>query len=237
LRVLPDILNHKERPMCFSAQASFTSGAVISAMGVATVMKNKTPEKRLFAAIPLIFGFQQFAEGVLWLTLRSGGNAWLQNAATHLFLIAALVIWPVMAPLSMWIMEQSRHRKRILMGLTAAGGILALYYAFCLISYHVVPEIQSFHIQYNDDFPMNLVQAAFYVYLLSTITPLFVSSVRRMWLFASLIAVSCVVTGIFYAQYLTSVWCFFAAAMSIAIYWILSASPAEAKVLTSEFQQ
>jgi hypothetical protein len=33
---------------------------------------------------------------------------------------------------------------------------------------------------------------------------------------------SCLVTAIFFTQYLTSVWCFFAALISGVIYWILS---------------
>ncbi len=210
--------------MCFSAGASFAGGIIISAVGVATVRKARKPTQRLFAGIPLLFGFQQFTEGVLWVTLRSGGHDWLQNAATYIFLITALVIWPVMIPLSMWFMEEVKKRKKILAGLIVTGGILSLFYAFCLISYDVTPQINGFHIQYMDGFPKTLVDIAFLFYLASTVAPLFVSSVRRMWLFGILITVSCLVTRIFFAQYLTSVWCFFAALISVVIYWILSES-------------
>ncbi|MFC1919345.1 DUF6629 family protein [Chloroflexota bacterium] len=210
--------------MCFSAEASFAGGLVISAVGVATVRKVRKPTQWLFAVIPLLFGFQQFAEGVLWITLRSGGHDWLQNTATYIFLITALVIWPLMIPLSMWFMEEVKKRKKLLAGLTVTGGLLSLFYAFCLISYDVSSQINGFHIQYVDEFPKTLVVIAFVFYLVSTVAPLFVSSVRRMWLFGIMIAVSCLVTGIFFAQYLTSVWCFFAALISILIYWILSES-------------
>jgi len=210
--------------MCFSAGASFAGGIVISAVGVATVRKVRKPTQRLFAGIPLLFGFQQFAEGVLWVTLRSGGHDWLQNAATYIFLITALVIWPVMIPLSMWFIEEVKRRKKILAGLIVTGCLPSLFYAFCLISYDVTPQINGFHIYYVDDFPKTLVDIAFLFYLASTVAPLFVSSVRRMWLVGILITVSCLVTRIFFAQYLTSVWCFFAALISVVIYWILSES-------------
>ena len=212
--------------MCFSAGASFAGSIVLSAVGVASVRKVRKPTQRLFAGIPLLFGFQQFAEGVLWFTLRSGGHDWLQNAATYIFLITAMVIWPVMIPLSMWFMEEAKKRKRILAGLVVTGGILSLFYAFCFISYNVTPQISGFHIRYVDDFPRTLVTIASFFYPASTVAPLFVSSVRRMWLFGILITVSYLVTGIFFAQYLTSVWCFFAALISMAIYWILSESQA-----------
>jgi hypothetical protein len=173
-----------------------------------------------------LFGFQQFAEGVLWVTLRSGGHDCLQNATTYIFLITALVIWPVMIPLSMWFMEEGKKRKKILVSLIVIGGIVSLFYAFCLISYDVTPQIKGFHLQYIDEFPRTLVDIAYAFYIVSTVVPLFVSSVRWMWLLGILIAVSYIVTGIFFAQYLTSVWCFFAALSSVVIYWILSKSQA-----------
>jgi urea transporter len=69
--------------------------------------------------------------------------------------------------------------------------------------------------------PQTLMSITFVFYLITIIMPFFVSSVRRMWVFGVLIAVSCIVTGIFFAQYMTSVWCFFAAIISIIVYWIL----------------
>ena len=214
--------------MCFSAEASFAAGAVLSAVGVATVTKAKAPSQRLFASIPLLFGLQQFAEGVLWITLASGRLDRLQSAAAYIFLITALVIWPVMIPLSMCLLEEAKRRKIILACLTVSGGILSLFYAFCLISYDITPQIEGFHIQYIDNFPRPLMDMALLLYLVSTVAPLFVSSVRRMWLFGALIAVSCFVTAVIFSQYLTSVWCFFAASMSVAIYWILSSPQSRA---------
>jgi len=60
--------------MCFSASASFAGGAVLTTIGVASVSKVSDPKQKLFAEIPLLFAFQQFAEGVVWLTLKAGGN-------------------------------------------------------------------------------------------------------------------------------------------------------------------
>jgi hypothetical protein len=128
--------------MCFSAGASFASGIVISAIGIATLGKVSKPAQKLFAVIPLLFGLQQFTEGVLWITLRSsGGYEGLQNAATYIFLITALIIWPVLLPLSMWFMEKVKTRKKILAVLIVAGSISSLFYGFCLIFYNVTPQI------------------------------------------------------------------------------------------------
>jgi hypothetical protein len=222
--------------MCFSAEASFAGGIALSAIGIASLKKVSRPEQRPFAAIPLLFAAQQFAEGVVWITLKSGGNARLQGAAAYFFLITALVVWPVLVPLSMWFMEESRKRRNILAGLTAAGGILAVFYAYCLTAYNVTPQIQSLHIAYVDEFPGDLVKIAFAFYVASTIAPLFVSSVKRMQLFAVLIAGSCAVSAFFFAQYLTSVWCFFAALISVTIYWILNESRSKVGALETALQ-
>ena len=222
--------------MCFSAGASFAGGVVISAIGVATGRQVKKPNQRLFAGIPLLFGFQQMAEGVLWVTLKSGGYERLQDAATYIFLATALVIWPVMIPLSLWLMEEVKIRKQILAGLMAAGAVLAVYYIYALASFDVYPRINSFHIQYIDQFPRQFVDLAFGLYILSTITPLYVSSIRRMWVFGVLITLSFLVTAVFFSYYLTSVWCFFAASISMAIYWILNESRSKAGQLNRAFQ-
>jgi hypothetical protein len=208
--------------MCFSAGASFAGGAIISAVGVAAQTKVVKPSQRFFAVIPFFFGFQQVAEGVLWVTLGSAKYPVLQDAATYIFLATALVIWPVMVPLSVRYMEEVKRRKQILTGLLIIGSVLAAFYAFCLTYYDIFPRINSFHIEYVYYIPQTLMSIAFVFYLITTISPFFVSSVRRMWVFGIMIAISCIVTGVFFSQYLTSVWCFFAAIISIIIYWILS---------------
>ncbi len=217
--------------MCFSAEASFTGSAIISVIGIANIVKVKKPTQMLLAGIPFIFGIQQFSEGIVWVTLKSGGHEWLLNEAVHLFLMTALVIWPMMIPLAMWLMEKAEKRKRILVGLMMTGGILSIFYSFCLVSYDVTSQVQSLHIQYIYYFPSPLATIASGFYLVSTVLPLFVSSIKRMWLMGALIAVSYFASAIFYSQYLTSVWCFFAAVISVVIFWILNES--ETKVSRS----
>jgi hypothetical protein len=207
--------------MCFSAGASFTGGIIIAATGVATIRRVRKPSQLLFACIPLLFGLQQFSEGAIWVTLRSGGHETLQIAATIIFMIMALVIWPVMMPLSAIMMEPLKRRKRILVAFLAAGVVVSAYYVFCMLSYKFYPAIESYHIRYLGDFPKVLRNPAFAVYIIATIPPFFVSSVRRMPIMGALVFLSCLLTGIFYKEYLTSVWCFFAALISVVIYWIL----------------
>jgi len=210
--------------MCFSPEASFAGGVIISAIGVATVRKIHNPSQLVFASIPLFFGIQQITEGVLWLAIPEADYINIRKLSTYLFLIMAEVLWPIMIPLSVLYMEKIYKRKIILLILLVLGASLSTYYAFCLWTFHVNPQIMGYHIQYNTDFPKSVSLFAFSVYLISTITPFFISSIKRTHLLGVLMFLSCFITAIFFRQFLTSVWCFFAALISGVIYWILSDS-------------
>lgn len=207
--------------MCFSAEASLAGGVIISAIGIVTVTKVHKPSQVLFACIPLFFGLQQVTEGVLWLTIPGTGHDDLLQFSTYLFLIMADILWPIMIPLSVLFMEENKKKKKALRGLLLAGISLSGYYSFCLLTYTVRPEIMGYHIQYTTDFPKSLSYPAFAVYLIVTITPLLISSIKKTHLLGFLMFSSCVVTAIFFTQFLTSVWCFFAALISAVIFWIL----------------
>ena len=208
--------------MCFSPEASFAGGVIISAIGVVTLKKIHKPSQILFACIPLFFGFQQFAEGFVWLTLPMPDHILFLKIFVYIFLITAQVIWPVMIPLSVLLMEKSNKKKETLKVLLLIGVALSMYYAFCLLNFHINPRIEGFHIIYYNDFPESLSMIATIIYLIVTIPPLFISSVNRTHLLGILMTFSCIVSVIFFKQYLTSVWCFFAALISGVIYWILN---------------
>ena len=211
--------------MCFSAGASFAGGVVITAIGVATMIKVHRPSQIVFASIPLFFGFQQFVEGFLWYILQHPEYAQYQNVVTHTFMIMAQVFWPMMIPLAVLFMETNRKKKKIIWFLLGAGILVSVFYAFCLLSYSVIPEISGYHIYYDvQQNPKTLSFIAFLLYLITSITPLFLSSIKRTHMLGILMSISCLVTIIFFTQYLTSVWCFFAALISAVIFWILSDS-------------
>ena len=219
--------------MCYSAGASFAAGVIISAVGVATVIVVQKPSQRLFAIIPLLFAIQQFAEGCLWLTLHNSDYELVDSICNYIFLITAQVIWPVLMPLSVLLMEEESRKRRILRILLVAGMALSLYYGFYLLTSNVTSEILNCHILYTIDSQKTLAIPIFVLYLAITVAPLFISSVKRMYLMGILIILSLAIALVFYKIHLTSVWCFFAALISMIILWILrsdSASVDKAKV-------
>ncbi len=207
--------------MCFSMEASFAGGIIIGGIGVATICKVHKPSQIVFASIPLFFGFQQIIEGCMWFILQHPSYEQYQKPIMYAYLIMAQVFWPIMIPLAVLTMEENKKRKKVLWGLLGIGLILSVYYIACLVFINVTPKIGGYHIEYLDATPKPAEIPAFLLYLATSITPLFVSSIKRTHLLGILMALSCLVTIIFFTHYLTSVWCFFAAIISVIIFWIL----------------
>jgi hypothetical protein len=207
--------------MCFSPEASFAGGVVISSIGVAAVKKVQQPAQIVFASIPLFFGAQQIAEGVVWLTVPHPDYGAVQKFATVIYLLMARVVWPMLMPLSLLLMEENHKRKKILSVLFMMGLSVSLYYTYCIMFLNVAPQIMGHHIQYISDYPESLAVPVFIIYFIAAVPPLFISSIKRTRLLGALMFLSCLVTAIFYMQYLTSVWCFFAAVISGVILWII----------------
>lgn len=214
--------NKQKKLMCFSAEASIASSIIISSIGMLTLKKATQPEHKLFAAIPLFFGIQQLLEGVLWLTLPLPELLFLQKFSSYTFLLTALVVWPILIPLAIRNLENEAKKRRILLPFLVGGIVLASYYLFCLVNYPINPKIVQHHILYQAAFPAFLVKPTFLLYLIVTIGPLYISSIRKAHLMGTLMFLSCIVTLIFYTQYLTSIWCYFAALISGIVYLIIS---------------
>jgi len=214
--------------MCFSAGASFTSGVVLTSIGIATVREVKKPSQMAFASIPLLFGMQQIAEGLVWLGLTQPEYGHVLKLGTVLFLIMARVVWPAILPLSVLLMEEKGRTRQALSVLLAMGLSVSLYYTYCIAFLNVVPQIAGHHIQYISDYPESLAVPVFFIYFAATIIPLFLSSIKRTRVLGVLMFIACLITAVFFVQYLTSVWCFFAAIMSVVVYWILRDSAARA---------
>jgi hypothetical protein len=207
--------------MCFSASASFTSSVLLTVIGTETLRKVHKPSQIVFACVPLFFAFQQFTEGVLWLAIAHAGFAGLQVIATYVFMVMAQVIWPVLIPLSVLLMEQNKARKRVMFILLLAGATAALYYLYRLIFFGIHAEISGLHISYSNPFRDSFGATAVILYVAATLGSLFVSSIKRTHVLGMTMVLAFLISAVFYTQCLTSVWCFFAAVISFGIFYII----------------
>ena len=207
--------------MCFSAGASFGASAVLGTIGIVTLKKAKTTNEIPFASIPLLFGAQQAAEGVLWIGLSSGNESW-KHFPVYIFLIFAQLVWPVWIPFSILQLENDRTRATIIKGMLGVGSCISLYLLYCMLVYEVKAEIHTGHILYTLSFPTAFAWITNVFYFVPTVVPLFISSIKRIQLLGLAVLASFVFSRIYFMEHLISVWCFFAAILSIVIFWIVS---------------
>jgi hypothetical protein len=214
--------------MCFSANASFGAGAVLTVIGVITVAKTKKPSQLAFAVIPFLFGVQQIIEGCTWLILLHPQYAKWEGAAIHSFIFFAHVLWPVWVPFAIFLQEEKPIRRKILAVILFLAVLLSISEVYCLFTYPAGAVIIEHHINYDVYFPQSYILITEILYIIVTLVPCFLSGVRRMWLFGYSLTLTLVMSAIFYKFYLISVWCFFAAITSVVIYFIIE-SPKNGK--------
>src|SRR6187431_3018144 len=138
--------------MCFSAGASFGAAAVLSIVGAVAVIKAKTIPQGLFAAIPFIFSIQQVAEGMLWLSFNNGDIPG-RSFFTYVFLVFAIMFWPIWIPFTTRLLEEDVARKKILTMILVAGIIVSAGFACIILLYPLEAVATHHHIQYKLDLP------------------------------------------------------------------------------------
>lgn len=207
--------------MCFSATASFGAAAVLGTIGVVSVRKASEPSHIPFALVPILFSLQQVSEGVLWLSLSHDHLLAWKVPATCFFLFFAQFLWTWWIPWSLYKMERDTRRKNLLYVTFFLGLCCSAILGYRLYLYGVYAGIGQHHIRYDigTTKPLRLVSSILYV--ISIIVPFFISSVVRIRVPGTLLVFSILITYFFYKEYFISVWCFFAAMLSISVIYVL----------------
>ena len=203
------------RRMCFSATASFVAGTSLSAIGVATLASVKARREIPFATIPLLFGIQQLIEGVIWLTFVRDAPL-LKQTMTYAYSVFSHVLWPIYVPLAIGILESTRWRQRVLTAFEVAGLAVGLYLLYFIVTRPVVAQVVGSHIEYAS--PHFYITLVIVLYVAATCVSAFFSSHRFVNLFGALALGSFIAAYVLYAHALVSVWCFFAALLSILMF-------------------
>lgn len=197
--------------MCFSMTASFAASSVLLASGAVAVAHARKLPSKYFAAIPLLFGIQQGIEGLQWLVDKPSAES---IALGYGFLFFAFLVWPFYTPFSVMMMEKNKKRKNILTYLTGFGALGSLY---LLGSYLFLPlEVEVVHNSICYDIAVPGMTVGMPLYVFSVCSSLF-STHWRAKLLGITTFIGFVITVLMYHYAFTSVWCFFAAALSVVV--------------------
>jgi hypothetical protein len=201
--------------MCFSATASFSTGAFLLGLGTLTLKSARSPREWPFAAIPLLFAVQQLIEGVIWLTFRREAPL-LNVVMTYAYSFFSHVLWPIYVPLAVLLIEPPGRRRQALGAFLVAGLGVGLYLLLMLVAFPIVARPTGQHIEYVS--PHFFAAVAMTLYLLSTSVSLMLSTHRTVKVFGVLALASFGIAYAFYAIWFISVWCLFAALLSAVVY-------------------
>ena len=134
--------------MCFSASASFIAAAALAASGVATLRLASRRSELPFAAVPMLFGIQQFIEGLIWLSFDN--NLSVSNSIlTFGYSIFSHVLWPIYVPFAVHLLERVHWRRQALLATQAVGMLVGLYLLYVLTQYPVTSRVLGQHIVYE----------------------------------------------------------------------------------------
>lgn len=180
-------------------------------VGSVTVNRAQKRTELPFAMIPLLFGVQQIIEGALWLTFPDKAPI-LSTILTYAYSVFSHVLWPIFVPFAVLLVEPSIWRRKVVMGIGAGAGLVALYLLYALITQPITAVVEGRHITYVSPHFYGI--AVMGLYLLGTCVSALVSSHRTVRVFGVVAFASFIVAYAFYAAWFISVWCFLAGVMS-----------------------
>lgn len=203
--------------MCFSATSSFIASGVIGAIGVATLRHVREPRALLFASVPMLFAVHQFTEGWVWLGLDGRIGKLALDHVAFLFMLYAQGILPLLMPAAVALMEPPGWRRGAILALTGIGALVCVWDVTGLIFLPSRCFVQQDSIAYRNHMTGNFWISCLYV--LATCGALLMSTHRVVRWYGAINVVALTIAEIVKQYAFASVWCFYAAIMSVIIYW------------------
>jgi hypothetical protein len=217
--------------MCFSAPASFVAGGVLIPLGGIALAQAWKADRRYLtlAAFPVLFGVQQIFEGLLWRSLDDP-EVPVSHAAAMAFLLFAYLLWLVLTPFAVLLVEGRTWLRRIFLGFTIFGGAYGLslfapllanpdWLSVKLVRGSIVYDTQLIYDDVISKTALRLTYAAVIC------IPLLASTAPGVRAFGMLVTLSVLLAFLFATYAFTSIWCYFAAVVSAYIAFMMFRLP------------
>lgn len=200
--------------MCFSAPVSFAAAALLGVTGAITLTKVRDLAELPLAGTPLLFAAQQAIEGFLWRHMPNGPDH--TTVLATLFAAIGLIVWPLLIPIAMALVERRTLRRLAILLLVPAGiGVSVNYAAILLVRpYRAWPLGHT--LTYVNNHPISPVMLG--LYILCVCLPPLPSGSRILNLFGAAVIAGLAITFLAFYESFISVWCFFAALASLILW-------------------
>lgn len=207
--------------MCFSAEASFAASGALAVSGIAIARIPKEKSEIPLSLFPVFFAIHQFIEGILWLNHKDVLSDEYKTVAVYGFILIAFVLWPIYVPFAAQMIERSKTRKIIIFLCQLIGLWVGLTYLVNIMHNSVDATVVGHSFSYKTGTPYNYLAP----YFVAVSVPFLISSNRKLAIFGTALTLSCT-AALLVASSTTfpSVWCFYAAILSIALYFFFRQS-------------
>ena len=212
--------------MCLSAEISFIAAAGLIPAGALSMRQAWRGDWRYLplATLPLLFGFQQFAEGIVWVA-GAGQNTELIASASLVYMFFSWLAWPVWIPVSTFALEPAKRKPYFLVFVIVGAMLGALQYVpYFAHTGWLNTRFLSHVIIYEGTELLDFVgrrEITYAIYISVVILPLLLSSVRGVRIFGLLALGVLITTYTFFAYAYVSVFCFGGALMSTYLVWMM----------------
>jgi hypothetical protein len=209
--------------MCFSPQGDLAGGVVVMAIGVDACRHLRgRSEYLVVATLPLILGAHQIDESFVWWGLQGVVPRSVGTGAMWIYLLFALVVLPVLAPLLVMGLEPTARRRWRLAPFAVVGAVVAAILLEAMLVGHPSARLGAYHLAYSIGLQHGT--AIIGLYIVATCGALIASGYRDIAWFGVLNLIAVVVLARLCADGFTSLWCAYAALLSAAIALKLRAS-------------
>ncbi|HEX3148107.1 MAG TPA: DUF6629 family protein [Gemmataceae bacterium] len=220
--------------MCFSVEASLTVGAALVPAGIYCIRAGWKKDRRYIplAVIPLLFAIQQFFEAGVWAGLDHGYPT-LTRWASLGFLFFALGFWPFWLPFAAVPLAPPGPSRELFYMLVAVGLTFgSVGYCPVAMNTDLWPEatLVQHSIRYDfSNLPLTVRAGEgtwAFLYLAIVALPLLLLPDRRIKILGLLLIASAALAFLLFRYAFASVWCFFAAVLSLYLCLVLNRVPA-----------
>lgn len=202
--------------MCFSPEGDLAGGLIVTAIGVDAYRHLRGRNNHLLlATMPLVLGAHQLDESLVWWGLQGHVPHLLGRVAMWIYLMIAMVVVPILVPLSIWKIQPTTRRRWVVAPFVGLGIGVATVLLITMVRGPVSVRLGAYHLAYSIGLHNGILIVGLYV--LATCGSLLCSGYRDIVIFgvANLLAV--VILARLTADGFASLWCFYAALASGAI--------------------
>ena len=202
--------------MCFSPEADLVVGTIIVAVGVDALRHVRAPKQIPLASVPLLLGLHQITEAFVWWGLQGHVAHTVERVAMWIYLLFALAALPAILTIAVGLVERSGDRRIIIWTCAGIATAVATVLASAMFRGTIGSAIEGHHIAYDVDVLQDGGQLTA-LYVMATCGALLASSYRDLEILGALNFVAVPVLVWLTLSGFISLWCFWAAIVSVVI--------------------